>query len=70
MKLRNDDKYEEELTCRFKIDTRSLTNFDSSKILLTKVYNDWAKKAQMSYLSTLESDVKPKEKLTCGLKHD
>ena len=29
MTLKNDEKYEVELTCRFKIDTRNLTNFDS-----------------------------------------
>ena len=28
MTLKNDEKSEEELTCRFKIDTRNLTNFD------------------------------------------
>ena len=30
MTLKNDKKFEEELTCRFKIDIRNLTNFDSS----------------------------------------
>ena len=30
MTLRNDEKPEEELTCRFKIDIRNLTNFDPS----------------------------------------
>ena len=29
MALKNDEKSEEELTCRFKIDIRDLTNFDS-----------------------------------------
>ena len=28
MTLKNDEKSEEELTCRFKIDIRNLTNFD------------------------------------------
>ena len=28
MKLKNDAKFEEESTCRFKIDLRNLTNFD------------------------------------------
>ena len=28
MKLKNDEKSEEELTCRLKIDIRNLTNFD------------------------------------------
>ena len=30
MTLKNDEKSEEELTCRFKIDIRNLTNFDLS----------------------------------------
>ena len=30
MTLKNDEKFEEELTYRFKLDIRSLTNFDSS----------------------------------------
>ena len=30
MTMKNDTKIEEELTCRFKIDMRNLTNFDSS----------------------------------------
>ena len=28
MTMTNDTKFEEELTCRFKIDMRNLTNFD------------------------------------------
>ena len=30
MTMKNDAKFEEELTCRFKIDMRNLTKFDSS----------------------------------------
>ena len=30
MTLKNDETSEEELTCHFKIDLRTLTNFDSS----------------------------------------
>ena len=30
MRMKNDAKFEEELTCQFKIDMRSLTNFDPS----------------------------------------
>ena len=30
MKMKNDAKFEEELTCQFKIDMRNLTNFDLS----------------------------------------
>ena len=61
MTLKNDKKFEEELTCRFKIDIRNLANFDLSTrksqnlhfsgLLLIKVYNFRAKKVQRSYLS-------------------
>ena len=54
MTLKNDKKCEKELKCRFKIDIQNLTNFDLSTgksqnshfngLLLTKVYNIWAKK--------------------------
>ena len=30
MTMKNDAKFEKELTCRFKIDMENLTNFDSS----------------------------------------
>ena len=30
MAMKNDAKFEEKLTCRFKIDIRNLTNFDPS----------------------------------------
>ena len=30
MTLKNDEEFEEELTCRFKIDIKNLTNFESS----------------------------------------
>ena len=49
MKMENDAKIEEELTCQFKVNMRKLTNFDSStqksqnlhfnELLLNKVYN-------------------------------
>ena len=54
MTIKNDSKFEEDLTCQFKIDMRSLTNLDPNTqnlkslhfngLLLTKVYNVWAKK--------------------------
>ena len=44
--MKNDAKFEEEMTCQFKIDVRNLTNFDPSTqkwrfngVLLTKLYN-------------------------------
>ena len=49
MTLKNDEKPEEELACRFKIDITNLTNFDMrtqkpqnlhfNGLLLTKAYN-------------------------------
>ena len=30
MKMKNDARFEEELSCRFKIDMRNLSNFDPS----------------------------------------
>ena len=30
MAMKNDTKFEEKLTCQFKIDMRNLTNFDAS----------------------------------------
>ena len=61
MTKKNDAKFEEELTCRFKNWHHNLTNFDPSTrmsqkmlhfngLLLTKVYNVWAKKVQKSYV--------------------
>ena len=49
MAMKNDAKFEEELSCRFKIDMRDLMNFDPSTqqskklcfngLLVAKVYN-------------------------------
>ena len=59
--MKNDAKFEEELTCQFKIAKRNLTNFDSAReispnlyfdrLLLLKVCNILAKKVQRSYAS-------------------
>ena len=61
MTMKNYTKFEEELTCHFKVDMRNLTNFDRSTlnskkfhfngVLLSKVYIVWGKKVQTSYLS-------------------
>ena len=61
MTMKNDAKFEEKLTCRFKIDMRNLTNltraleslqnFHLNALLLNKVYIAWAKKVQRGYLS-------------------
>ena len=63
VKMKNDAKYEEDLTCKFKIDMRNLTNLDPSTqnlknlrlngLLSTKVS---AKKSKTSELKT--SDLK------------
>ena len=60
MTLKNDAKFEEELTCHFKIDMWNLTNFDRALknlknlhfngLLLNKVYNVGGKKVQKSYI--------------------
>ena len=60
MTMKNDTKFEEELTCCFQIDMRNLTNFDPTLeslkhfhfnvLLLSKVYIVWAKKIQSNYL--------------------
>ena len=42
MKMKNDAKIEEELTCQFKIDMRNLTNFDLSTLKSQKFALSWA----------------------------
>ena len=37
MTLKNDEKSKEELTCRFKIDIKNLTNFDFSTLKSQKL---------------------------------
>ena len=61
MTMKNDQKFEEELTCQFKIDMSNLTNFNLSTrksqkcllngLLLNKVYNVWAKKSIEKFCS-------------------
>ena len=41
MAMKNDAKFEEELTCHFKIDMRNLTNFDSSTRKSKKLLFNW-----------------------------
>ena len=68
---------EEELTCQFKIDmrnqqilTRALENLTAlhlNKLLLTKVYNVWAKKStEELYLMALKTDAKLEGKVACA----
>ena len=42
MILKNDEKSEEELTCRFKIDIRNVMNFDSRTRKSQKFTFQWA----------------------------
>ena len=42
MTLKNVAKFEEELTCQFKIDVRNLTNFDPSAQKAQKFVLEWA----------------------------
>ena len=60
MTMKNDAKFEEKLTCHFKIDMRNLMNFDTRTrtfkkfaiywTSLTKEYNVRAKNIQMGYV--------------------
>ena len=65
MTMKNDAKFEEELTYQFKIDMRNLTNFDPSTqksqkfahfngLLWTKVYNVGAKKSTQDMFDSTE----------------
>ena len=42
MTMKNDTKFEEELTCQFKIDIKHLTNFDPSTRKSQKFARHWA----------------------------
>ena len=80
MTMKNDAKFKEELTCRFKIDMWNLTNFDPSTqksqklngLLLIGVHNvkKVKKSAEEICFMTMKSDAKFEEKLTCGLEND
>ena len=80
MTLTNDEKAEEELTCRFKTDTRILTNLTRALknlknlhfngLLLNKVYNVPAKKSIGEFsLMELNTDATFEGKLTCAFKN-
>ena len=77
MTVKNDAKFEEELTRQFKIEMKNLTNFDPLKnlhfngLLLNKVYNVWAKKGIRELcLMAINIDVTFDGKVTCLLKTD
>ena len=80
MTLTNDEKAEEELTCRFKTDTRILTNLTRALknlknlhfngLLLNKVYKVPAKKSIEEFaLMELNTDATFERKLTCAFKN-
>ena len=64
MRMKNDAKFEADLTCRFKTDMRIwqiltralkiLKNLHFHGLLLSKVYNVWAKKVQKSMFDSTE----------------
>ena len=77
MTMKNDVKFEEELTCHFKTDMKNLKNFDlntkkSKRFALylapfIKVCNVWAKKSTEELcLMTLKIDAKFEGKMTCA----
>ena len=77
MTMKNNEKIEEKLTCHFKIDIRNwqivtralkkLKNLHFNGLLLTKVYNVWAKKKYREViLMALNIDAKFEGKLTCA----
>ena len=63
MTMKNDAKFEEELTCRSIIDMGNLTNFDSS------TWKSQKNTEELSFM-TLKSDAKFGEESTCRLKID
>ena len=73
--MKNDAKFEEQLTCRFKIGMticqiltralKSLKNFDFDGLLLSRVYIT----EELSFM-TLKSDTKFGEESTCRFKID
>ena len=70
MTMKIDAKFEEELTCHFKIDIKNLTNFDLNPRISWKVYNVWAKMNRGVFLVALNIGVKSEGKLTEAFKND
>ena len=81
MTMKNDEKFQKKLTCRFKIDVRNLTNFYLSTQRSQRFLFWWAafgqsiqclswKRTEELSFVTLESDSKFQEELTCQFKID
>ena len=75
--LKNDAKFEEELTCALKKWREqfgafwcSTQNFHVNGLLLTKVYNAWAKTVQRIYVSLYWNQCKFWRKMTCDFIND
>ena len=77
MKMKNDAKFEDEMTCQFKIDLgiwriltwtlKKLKNLHFNGLLLTKVYNIWARKSKEELcLMALNTEAKFQWKMTCA----
>ena len=49
MTMKNDGKFEEELTCHFKVDMRNLTNLDPSTRKSQKFSFKWVPSEQIIY---------------------
>ena len=80
MTMKNNAKFEEELTCRFKISMRNLTNFEPSTWMSQK-FSLWGtpfeqiiclsqKSTEEVSFMTMEWDTKFAEELTCHFKID
>ena len=71
MTMENDAKTEEELSCKFKIYMKNLTNLHFNGLLLNKVYNVWAKiSIEELCLMAMNIDATFEGKLNCGFKND
>ena len=77
MTVKNDIKFEVELTCQFKIDINNVTHFDPSTrnlkilhfnmLLLTKLYNVSTRKSiEELCLMVLNTDTRFEGKVTCA----
>ena len=82
MTMKNDAKFEQELTCPIKIDMRNLTNFDLSTQKISKFYTligcfwikyitfELKKNTEKLCLMALKIDANFEGKLTCASKND
>ena len=69
MAMKNDAKFEEELTCRSKTDKKNLSNFDTNTPKFQKFALSLAALKQLC-LMELKVDAKFERRLTCAFKND